>query len=265
MNIPTNLSSFLTKLDLSREEIEIFWALTKYGSSTILEISRNTGINRTQVYRFLEKMKKEGLTEEIIEEHRTMAKATDINQLERLVKEKANETEQLKTLFPQVQQLLSSTVGQNQAETKVLFYRGQNGLQQMVWNTLKSKETIRGYTYRMLEDAVGENFAKTWAEEFVDRGLKGKDIFSDAYLRNRSETKRPNHLDIVNYNYKSRYISPETLNIDHQMDIYNDVVSFYNWFEGEVFGVEIYNQKVADFQKQIFEIIWDLGKEIELD
>lgn len=47
---------------------------------------------------------------------------------------------------------------------------------------------------------------------------------------------------------------------DMHMDIYNDVVAYSNWHRGEVFGVEIYNQQVAMFQKQMFEIIWQQGK-----
>ena len=61
--------------------------------------------------------------------------------------------------------------------------------------------------------------------------------------------------------FQSRYLPSSILSIDHQTDIYDDVVAFYNWHEGEVFGVEIYNDKVASMQRQIFEILWGMGKE----
>lgn len=44
------------------------------------------------------------------------------------------------------------------------------------------------------------------------------------------------------------------------MDIYNDVIGIYSWHEGEVFGVEIYNEKVATMHKQLFEIVWKIAK-----
>ncbi|EKD96520.1 MAG: hypothetical protein ACD_24C00009G0001 [uncultured bacterium] len=44
------------------------------------------------------------------------------------------------------------------------------------------------------------------------------------------------------------------------MDIYNDVLALYNWHKGEVFGVEIYNDKITAMQKQIFEVLWKMAK-----
>ena len=38
------------------------------------------------------------------------------------------------------------------------------------------------------------------------------------------------------------------------MDIYYDVITIYNWFEGEIFGVEIKNEKVVLMNKQLFEL-----------
>lgn len=60
--------------------------------------------------------------------------------------------------------------------------------------------------------------------------------------------------------FQSGYIPSALLNFNHQVDIYNNVVSFYNWHEGEVFRVEIYNDKIARMHKQLFEIVWKLGK-----
>jgi len=261
--IPESISQFFISLGLEKEEIEIYWALSRHGNLTILEISRITGISRTQVYRFLERMERAGLTEVVIDEHRLMAKAVEITQLERLVKQRQSQTQELITLFPKIQQILAGQVGQSQAETKVLFYRGEDGIKQMIWNTLRTKEPVVGYTYRMVEDAVGEKFTRDWAEEFSRRGLKGKNIFTDSYLENKKEyLGKPTHLNIIGYAWESRYVPSNILNIDHQMDIYNDVVSFYNWHEGEIFGVEIYNQKVAQFQKQIFNLVWGLAKEV---
>jgi len=60
--------------------------------------------------------------------------------------------------------------------------------------------------------------------------------------------------------YISRFIPEQMLRVNVQMDIYNDVVAQYSWHEGDVFGVEIYNAKTAHFQRQLFEIVWKLGK-----
>ena len=43
--------------------------------------------------------------------------------------------------------------------------------------------------------------------------------------------------------------------------VYNDVVAFYSWHKGEIFGVEIQNQDIAQLQKQVFELLWYQAKE----
>ncbi len=36
-------------------------------------------------------------------------------------------------------------------------------------------------------------------------------------------------------------------------------MAVYNWTDGDVFGVEIYNNKLVTQQKQLFELIWQLA------
>ncbi|MBI5452275.1 hypothetical protein HY945_02345 [Candidatus Gottesmanbacteria bacterium] len=48
------------------------------------------------------------------------------------------------------------------------------------------------------------------------------------------------------------------------MDIYNEIVSIYHWHEGEIFGVEIYNEKVANMQRQLFEMVWRMAGKLSL-
>ena len=59
------------------------------------------------------------------------------------------------------------------------------------------------------------------------------------------------------------YLPQSILAIPHQTDIYNEVVSFYSWNEGEVWGTEIYNAKVANMQRQLFELAWEKAKRLK--
>ena len=125
----------------------------------------------------------------------------------------------------------------------------------MVWNVLKATTEVVGYTYRDLADFVGQKFMDDFAAEFIRRNLVIRDVFGDEYK------SKWNPADNWAGHVKSRYLPDKILTIPHQMDIYDDVVSFYNWHEGEVFGVEIYNGKVARLQKQLFELAWEKGKD----
>lgn len=260
--IPNNIHLFFSQLGLSKEEVKIYLALIQRGVLTTLEISRATNVSRTQVYRLLEKMKKKGLVEELIDEYRLMTKAAEVDQLKRLIEKKEKKIEQLHKLFPEIKALLSAQVGKSQPETKVLFYRGKSGLQQMVWNNLRAEKECVGYTYRRIDEFIGESFIRDWKDAFIDKQLVFRHVYSDYYLSSLKKIK--SDLIFTKSVFKARYISSNILDVHLQMDIYNDVVAFYNWHEGEVFGVEIYNRKIAQFQKQMFEIIWRRAKEIKI-
>lgn len=251
------IEGFLKQLGLNGSEVKIFESLVEKGSQTILELSRNTEINRTNIYRILETMKKQGLIEEIIDENRRLVKAVDLSRLELLVKNIESKAKTLRDVFPIVSNIISSSKESFQPGTRVIFHRGVDGIKQMVWNTLSTKTEVVGYTYRRLDEIVGKKFSEEWYAEWIRRKLKMRDIYSDEYLKSMKKVVG------IKYSpkyFQSRFISSKILSVNHQVDIYDDIVAYYNWFEGEIFGVEISNKKISTMQRQLFEIVWKIGK-----
>lgn len=254
-----NLSLFFQNLGFSEEEVGILTTLGTYGSQTVLELSRAARINRTKVYRLVEELKKQGVVEEIVDEYRQLVKLVDLHKLDLIIKEREAKSKLLRDTFLNIQSLLSLSQEAHQPGTRVIFHRGEEGIRQMVWNTLSAKKEVVGYTFRSLDEVVGKKFADEWHEEFVRRRLVFRDIYSDSYLESVKKHPHP-HSQVEKKYLKGRYIPKSILDVNHQVDIYNEVVAYYNWFEGEVFGVEIYNAKVARLQKQLFEIVWKMAK-----
>jgi hypothetical protein len=56
--------------------------------------------------------------------------------------------------------------------------------------------------------------------------------------------------------WDARYVSEKQFPIMNRMAIYDDVVAYQDWRGGEVFGIEIYNQMIADMQRNFFEMLW---------
>jgi len=253
-SVETKAIDFLNKLGLSDEETKIFLTLARKGMLSTLQLSRESGINRTRVYRLLDQLKSYGLIEEIIDEHRKLSKAVGPDRFQVLVSEKEGNLKNLKNLLPSINEYYSNYQSLAHPGTKVLFYRGNEGIKQQVWNTLRSKGELLGYSYRPLNEIIGD-FSLKWRDEWVSRNKKMRDIYSDEYIQSRKMAEKDSLMEDT-ANIDSRYISSKILNINHQIDIYNDVVSRYNWFEGEVFGVEIYSEKIALMERQFFEIVW---------
>ncbi len=250
------LQNYLIKLGLSSETSEIYLDLLEYGEGTPLSISRRTGINRTKVYRTIEHMQREKLVIQGVGAHTTTISPAPVERIEELLKQQQAHVAELSQNFNSVTSQLAQIGLSRQAETKVKYYKGKSGIQQMVWNVLSTESEIVGYTFRDLTDFVGEKFMADFVQEFKRRNLRMRDIYSDEYRENvHVDTHWGEKMD-------SRYLPGKILLIPHQMDIYGSTVSIYSWNAGEVWGTEIHNEKVAKMQKQLFELAWDKALKI---
>jgi len=261
VEVAEKVRGLLGEIGLSGEEMVIYVVLLEKGVMSALEVSKVSGITRTQVYRLLERMKEKGVVEEIVDEHRTLSKAVSVDRLERLFREKVRLLGEVEKSLPQIREMLTGVMSMDQPETRVKFYRGKQGISQMVWNVLEAREEVVGYTFRSFEVAVGKKLQGEFYEEMKLNGLKMRDVYSEEYVNSFGGIDKfvalmPSIPDSIRKQIVSRYVPPTILAVECQSDIYNDVVSFYNWYEGEVFGVEIYNPKVAKLQKQLFELVW---------
>lgn len=248
------LNRYLVRLGMTPGEVVVYLDLIERGEGTPLSLSRQTGINRTKVYRLIEQMEKDKLIIQEIRENTTVISPAPIERVEELLKQKQGVVAELSKNWGEAANMLSQMQVSLQAETKVKYYKGKSGIEQMVWNVLKAKDEIVGYTFRDLSHFVGDKFMNSFVEEFKRRNLSMRDIYGDEYKSSEpGDNEWGPRMD-------SRYLPREILSIPHQMDIYDEVVTFYSWNEGEVWGSEIYNPKVAQMQRQLFELAWERAR-----
>lgn len=246
--------NFLRPLGFNNEAIKLYVSLTKSGPIPLLEASRLSGIERTRLYRIAEDLQKKGLIEEMIGHKRKLIKASEPDKIYLMIKNLKNETEKLENNFTDLTSTVNS-LASGSPVTKVLYFNGRNGLRQMLWNQLNTKTEILAYSYRVLQEAAGVDFFDNWSEEFGNRKLRIRDLRGNEFLESMIPYKR-----VYVTGETWRYIPPEIININYELDIYDNVLAIFNWYKGEVFGVEIHNEKVTDMQRQMFEIFWKLAK-----
>jgi len=250
----TELKRYLRRLGLTAEASEIYLDLVEHAESTPLLIARRTGINRTKVYRVVEELERQKLARQVVGDKTTRVSPAPVAILGERLKERQQRVAALTREWAQVETELSQLGEVQKAETKVRYYRGKAGIEQMVWNVLSAKGEVVGYTVQDLSDFVGIKFMQEFVTEFKRRNLRMRDIYGDEYKSNK-HTQYDWGERVV-----SRYIPKKVLAIPHQMDIYDEVVTFYDWVGGEVWGTEISNPKVVTMQKQLFELVWEKGK-----
>ena len=249
-----DLLHYLQHLGFADEEARLYLAMVEHGASTPLALSRVTGINRTKVYRVLEEMKRRGFAIEEVGDGTTAYSPAPTERIVQLLRERQRATAELTAQWTSVDSQLQQLTLSTKAATRVKYYRGREGIEQMVWNVRKAKHEVGGYTFRDLVHFVGSKFMAQFVEEFTRRNLFMRDIYGDEYLASEP----------IQYGWgghvSSRYLPKKVLAIPHQMDIYDEVVTFYSWVGDEVWGTEIWNPSVAQMQKQLFELAWEKAK-----
>ena len=255
------IEEFLQKLGFGAQATALFVALTQNGPLTLLEASRHANLERTKLYRLVDELKDRGLIEEIPAYKRRTIKAASLSTLEMMVREQEVKSKSLTGTLPAFSQAIQN-ISHNLPMSNVIYYKGIEGSKQMAWRILRCKGLWRAFSYNFWEDVFGQKFAISFDNEMSKKQVKCHNIYSDQYISYR-ENWRATHKEkpagVWSY-MRSKLVSEKILKIDQNIDIYNDIVAYSYWSNNEVFGVEIQNERVAEFHKQNHDLVWNLAK-----
>ena len=254
-----NIENQLRQFGLSSIEVTLYLQLLEKGKDTPLELSRKLKIARTKIYRTLEKLIEKGLVIERVEGHGKKFEASSPQRLLDVVNQKEKDLLLLKSSAPTIVGQLNNLITISSTESKILHYRGLEGLKQVTWNSTKVKDIFRIYEFgpsmnNFLDfdfaEKVRRKYAQNESAEF--RQLTNHEVIEES-------TKVKEHIQ----QWKPRFIDKSELDIKFEVQIYNDVYCMYEYTKDDVFIVEIYNQQLADFQKQVFDLIWGRAEEMK--
>lgn len=249
--IADNLINNLNAFGLSAEESELYILLIKKGSLSALNISRELKIARTKVYRLLEKLKEKGFVVEEIQNYGSKFKAESYEKFNNIIKDKEEELKHIKNHSAELFNTLASLQSVDNQNSKILYYKGVEGLKQVTWNSLKAKDILRIYEIKDMSGFLSFDFAEKVRQELVDRNIMTHQLTNLPKLAEYTE-----NAEHVTKFWTPRYINPEFLSIDFEIVIYNDVYCMYNYKDDDIFIVEIYNSTLARMQEKIFDFVW---------
>lgn len=242
---------------------DLYFALTVYGPQTISQLARNAHIERTKVYRLLETMQSFRLVEIELHPKRNIIKAAPLSSVLPIITQKQHELKEAAQTLPQLEALLSKQTLTSPL-TKVQFYQGQEGAKQMLWNQTKAKGETLSILYQNMQSHTGEDFYTRWAERSNERGLSFRSLVGDEFIKSQKEWAGVHSSGMLK-NWHGRYISSSDHAIQFWTCLYDDVVAYFSWHEHEIYGIEIYNQAIADANRDFFESLWKLSKPIPVE
>jgi len=259
---PSAIRTYFAKLGLESEIADIYLALHAYGPQSISDLSRNSRVERTRIYRLIDQLMASNLIE--VESHykRGIIKAAPIANLRILINEKEHELKSLQDELELIEQVLARNSLSSPA-TRVQFYRGPEGIRQMVWNRLRSKSDSIGQSYRILDEPTGRAFMERWAAAFEEKKLKSRlllnDEFIDSWRENKPKISEQRRIRGTEYHR----IDASVLKITHTAFVYDNVIAYIHWKDNELFGIEIYNQEIADTQRTFYEMLWPQSRPVD--
>lgn len=248
------IRTYFAKLGLEHEIADMYLALYTHGPQTISELSRNAKVERTRIYRLIDKLMASNLIE--VESHykRGIIKAAPIANLRILISQKEQELKSLQDELGLIEQVLSRNDLSNSA-TRVQFYQGPEGVKQMFWNQTGSRTEAVSILRENMQTKTNEKFFERWAHTCNEQNLHFRSIVSDTFLASQKQWYAKHDNEKLTH-WQGRYLAPNAFPIRHNTVIYSDVTSYFNWKNNEIFGIEIYNQDIADAQRAFFEMLW---------
>ncbi len=259
------ITDYLSQLDYSPEAIFVYLALIKTGPSTLLKVSKESGIERTRLYRLIDEYIEKGIVEEVPAYKRKTIKAVDLNTIELLVNEKQSQAKSLSENLDVFSDAVKNYSSSYIPGVNVVYYRGIEGMKQMIWHITRATGLYRTYSYRFWNDIVGDKFTLDINREMLLNNFKVHDLYSDQYIKYKenwmqSHGKKPGG----NWGFwNARFISEKVVKINQNIDIYNDIVAYSYWDGSDVFGLEIQNERVASMQKQVHDVLWKTAKRVD--
>lgn len=248
------VQTYFAKLGLGAEIADLYLALHAKGPQTISELSRNAGIERTRIYRLIDQVLESGLIEVETHYKRGVLKAAPIANLRILISKREQELQSLQDELQMVEQVLGRNSLSSPA-TRIQFYQGPEGVKQMFWNETKAKTSICGILYENMQIKTNSRFFERWVETCNQKDVHFRGIIGDSFLASQKawygnpQSHRIKH-------WEARKIDEKVFPITHSTFVYDSVVAYYNWKDDEIFGIEIYNQQIADSQRQLYELVW---------
>lgn len=256
----TPMHEYFAKLGLEPEIAEIYLALHAYGPQSVLKLARNSKVERTRLYRLLDTLAEHNLIEVEVLYKRKLYKAAPIGNLQILLTKREQEVRDLQKELALLQEKYQAPSLRSPL-THVQFYRGEEGVKQMFWNQTKSHTENLSILYENMQTLTNLTFFERWVERCNTNGLEFRSIAGDHFLsaqRNWYQKHSNEKLE----KWEGRYLPTEVFPITHSMVAYDDMVSYYNWKDGEVFGLEVYNAEIAAAQRNLFNMLWEQGQPI---
>jgi sugar-specific transcriptional regulator TrmB len=244
-----NIKEVLQAIGLDGKRADLYLASLRLGPSSILSLSKVTGIHRPALYKLLEELEAEGIFFATPSGSRKLFAAVEPERLLTFVKKKER---MLEEALPG----LTLLMGQGQKKPKIEYYEGREQLKSLYRSVLTEKpnQVSTYFPSRYMADLFGKDAMLQVIQERIDLGIWTNTLRAeDGEIEFEGTEDRKKALREV------RYISPD-LAPAMGIIIANNTVDLYSPIE-ESYGIRIKSGSFSKLLQQFFNLLWESGKE----
>ncbi len=232
---------------LAGNEAKVYIALLDLGTALAGEITKKSGVNRTNVYDALDKLIEKGLVSYVIKANRKYFEATAPDRIIKFLDEKEEELKKKKKLInsimPEIE--LKRKLGREPQEATI--YKGRKGLKSVTEDVLKTKKELLVFGAEGKFVELFTHYAAQWHKRRKKLGIPVKMIYNEKLRKKKLNAKFP----ILKMKFNAMlYETPATT------WIYGDKVAVVVWSDQPICTL-IRSRDVAKSYKQFFNVLWE--------
>ena len=241
----------LEEVGLAGNEIKVYLALLDLGSALAGEITKKSGVNRTNVYDALDKLIEKGLVSYVIKANRKCFEAASPERIIKYLNEKEEEIKRKRELVNSVLTDLETRRKLTKEPQEATIYKGRKGLKSVAEDVLRTKKGLLAFGAEGKFVEIVTHYAEQWHMRRGTLKIPVKIIYNEKIRAKKSKAKFP----ILQMRFNSNvYDTPATT------WIYGDKIAIIVWSDQPI-ATLIRSKDVADSYRQFFNILWNSSKE----
>lgn len=235
----------LQQFGLEVKEAKVYLAVLELSKGTVQGIARKAGLERTGTYYIVESLMKKGLLTLTTHTKKKYFLAENPQKLLTVIKERE---QNLQEILPELQSLYN-TLPQ---KPRIRFFEGEEGIKTIYKEIIYPQKEILCYAssshiYQILPD-----FFPNFIQSLLAKKIKMREIVKKS-------------AEAIDYGRYYKKPLQEMRFLSQKVDFATDNVIFEKGvamisYRGDTHGIVIESPEIAQTQKEIFEILWNLSR-----
>lgn len=246
----------LHNFGLTKAQSAVLGSLLEHGEAKASQIARSVSHPRGVVYKTLEELLALELVEKQEKEGQIAKfRAVHPRNLEKLLENKERELQRNKKIFEDLLPQMASNYNLALNKPGIKFYEGEEGLEKVLYDTLKSKTEV--YLLFNKEAMEKEDIFRDINEEYKRRRIQAQIKKKIIRVGEKPELVFGTTEDKYDLITEIRYLDKPNSLFKTNIHIYDGKISFLIMEQGKIIGILIEDKNIYELNKLCFETLWE--------